>query len=125
MRSDDIRWLRRHIMATPFGAAFATWLLSSLVGEGQWLFWRDLDPVNSMAGLGTITYGMAVVLAEWSANMVFWALEERKRRARRRELKTLTDVRDRLEEERDNVGIKVVDNMIADLRHQSNGHRDD
>ena len=57
--------------------------------------------------------------------MVFWALEEHKRRVRRREIKTLTAVRDKLEKEHNNAGVTVVDNMIADLRRQSNGLHDD
>ena len=116
MQSDDIRWLRRHAMITPFGAAFTTWLLSALTSEGHWLFWHDLAPVKAMAGIGTITYGMAAVLIEGGIKAMFWAIDERRRKLTQREIDTLTDVRDRLKKEQNTSGVTVVDEMIEDRR---------
>ena len=116
MQSDDIRWLRRHAMITPFGAAIATWLLSALIGDGPWFFWYDMEPVKSMAGVGTIIYGMAAVLGEGGFKLVFWAIDERRKKLTAREIDTLTAVRERLEREQDAVGIDVVDDMIEDRR---------
>ena len=99
MGSDDVRWLRRHAMMTPFGAALTTWLLSAWVGGGQWLFWHDLEAVQAMATLGTITWGMVAVLAEGGIRLAFWAIEERRRKLSEQEIATLIRARDRLKQE--------------------------
>lgn len=117
MGTDDVRWLRRHAMITPFGAAVTTWLLSAWVGGGQWLFWHDLDSVQAMATLGTITWGMAAVLAEGGYKLVFWAMDERRRRRMEQEIDTMLRVRDRLKQENDAVGVAVLGDMINDLQH--------
>lgn len=116
MGTDDVRWLRRHAMITPFGAAVTTWLLSAWVGGGQWLFWHDLEPVQAMATLGTITWGMAAVLAEGGIKLVFWVIEERRRKLTEREIDTLISARERLKQENDEAGAAVLDGMIDDLR---------
>lgn len=114
--SDDLRWLRRHATLTPFGAALFTWLLSALVGGGQWLFWHDMEPVKSTAGAGTIAYGMAAVLVEGGIKMVFWALDERRKKLTAREIDTLIDVRERLKKEQNTDGVAIVEDMIEDRR---------
>ena len=113
---DDVRWLRRHAMVTPFGAAVVTWLLSALIGGGPWLFWHDLETVKSMAGVGTIAYGMVAVLGEGGIKLVFWAIDERRKKLTAREIDTLTDVREQLQKEQDAAGVAVVDDMIEDRR---------
>ena len=116
MQLDDVRWLRRHAMLTPFGAAVATWLLSALIGGGRWLFWHDLGSLKSMAGVGTIAYGMVAVLGEGGIKLVFWAIDERRKKLTAREIDTLTAVRERLEREQDAAGVAIVDDMIEDRR---------
>ena len=116
MGTDDVRWLRRHAMITPFGAAVTTWLLSALVGGGPWLFWHDLEPAQAMAGLGTITWGMAAILAEGGIKLVFWAIDERRRKLTEREIDTLLEARERLKQGQDTYGIAVMDDMIEDRR---------
>lgn len=116
MELDDVRWLRRHAMITPFGAAATTWALSAWIGGGHWLFWNDIEPAKSMAGLGAIGYGMAAVLIAGGIKAVFWALDERRKKLTRREIETLTEVRDRLNQENDSSAIAVVDKMIEDRR---------
>ena len=103
-------------MITPFGAAVATWVLSLLIGDGQWLFWHNMDPIKSMAGVGTIGYGMVAVLGEGGIKLVFWAIDERRKKLTAREIDTLTTVRERLEREENNAGVAVVDDMIEDRR---------
>lgn len=116
MEESDVRWLRRHATITPFGAAVTTWVLSVWVGGGQWLLWHDLEPSKSMAGLGAIAYGIIAVIGEGGIKMVFWALDERRRKLTRREIATLTEARERLNQEQDAAAIAVLDKMIDDRR---------
>ena len=103
-------------MATPFGAAATTWVLSVLADGGQWAFWHNLDPVKEMAGLGTIAYGALAVLVEGGIKMVFWALDERRRKFTMREIEAMTEVRNRLRREQDATGVAIVEEMIEDRR---------
>ena len=116
LRTRNSQWQPRHATITPFGAAIATWVLSALVGDGPWLFWHNMEPVKSMAGVGTIGYGMVAVLGEGGIKLVFWAIDERRKKLTAREIDTLTTVRERLEREEDVVGLAVVDEMIEDRR---------
>lgn len=70
-----------------------------------------------MATLGTITWGMAAVLAEGCIRLAFWAMDERRRRWMEREIDTMLRVRHRLKQENDAVGVAVLGDMINDLRH--------
>ena len=116
MESSDVRWLRRHATITPFGAAVTTWLLSVWVGGGQWLFWNDLEPAKAMAGLGAIAYGIIAVVAEGGIRMVFWALDERKKKMAWREITALTKARDRVDKEQHPSIVEMLDKMIDDRR---------
>ena len=69
-----------------------------------------------MAGLGTITWRMAAVLAEGGYKLVFWAMDDRRRKLTEREIDTLLTVRDRLKAEQNDTGIAVVDDMIEERR---------
>ena len=69
-----------------------------------------------MAGVGTIGYGMLAVLGEGGIKLVFWAIDERRKKLTAREVDMLTTVRERLEREKDTVGVAVVDEMIEDRR---------
>ena len=48
--------------------------------------------------------------------MVFWAIDERRKKLTAREIDTLTDVREQLQKEQDAAGVAVVDDMIEDRR---------
>ena len=76
------RWLRRHAIAAPFGIFAVTVLLT--VRSGQWGGWGSLGLAADMVDLGAVLYAMAAVLVERGANMVFWALEQRKKRIEER-----------------------------------------
>ena len=69
-----------------------------------------------MSGLGTIGYGMVAVVVEGGIKVVFWALDERRRKLTWREIETLTEARDRLDKEQDIGAIAVLDKMIEDRR---------
>ena len=73
-----MRWLRLHAIVAPFGGFAVTALL--VVRSGQWSGWDSLESASSLIDLGAVLYGMVAVLVERGANMVFWALEQRKKR---------------------------------------------
>lgn len=82
----DVRWLRLHALFAPFGVCAVTALL--LAGSGKWAGRESLPSAASLVDLGAAVYGMLAVLAERSINMVFWALEQRRKRAQEREAAT-------------------------------------
>ena len=79
----NARWLRLHALFAPFGVCAVTALL--LARSGQWDGWESLPVASSLVDLGAAVYGMVAVLTERSIDMVFWALEQRRKRAKERE----------------------------------------
>jgi len=73
----DLRWLRRHAMAAPFGVVITTGLL--LARSGTWEGWESLESAAILVDLGAAVYGMAAVIAERGVRMVFWALDQRRK----------------------------------------------
>ena len=72
------QWLRRHAIAAPFGIFAATALL--IVRSGQWDGWQSLEMAATLVDLGAVLYAMVAVLVERGVNMVFWALEQKRKR---------------------------------------------
>lgn len=72
------RWLGRHAIVAPFGIFAATVLLVNL--SGQWNGWGSLNHAASLVDLGVVVYAMVAVLVERGVNMIFWALEQRRKR---------------------------------------------
>ena len=79
------RWLRRHAMVAPFGILATTLLLTYWMQQGQWQWPADLDKSASLVDIGAVIYAAVAVAVERGVNMIFWALEERKKRRERRE----------------------------------------
>ena len=79
------RWLGRHAIIAPFGVFVVTVLLTYLAGGGQWNGWESLKSAASMVDLGVVVYAMIAVTVEKGVDMVFWALEQRKKRIAERE----------------------------------------
>ncbi len=73
-----MRWLRLHAMVAPFGVFAVTLLLVTI--SGQWGGWENLEPAASLVDLAAVVYGMIAVLVERGVDMVFWALEQRRKR---------------------------------------------
>ena len=48
--------------------------------------------------------------------MVFWAIDERRKKLTAREIDTLTELRERLQKEQNERAIEIVDEMIEDRR---------
>ena len=72
----------RHALFAPFGVFAATLLL--LVRSGQWSGWENLESAAKLVDLGAVMYSMVAVLAERGVDLVFWALEQRKKRIEER-----------------------------------------
>ncbi len=72
------RWLGRHAIVAPFGIFAATVMLVNLTG--QWNGWVSLNHAASLVDLAVVIYAMAAVLVERGVNMIFWALEQRRKR---------------------------------------------
>ena len=72
------RWLGRHAIVAPFGIFAATVLLVNL--SGQWDGWGSLNHAATLVDLGVVVYAMVAVLVERGVNMIFWALEQRRKR---------------------------------------------
>ena len=72
-------WLTRHAVAAPFGIFAAALLLA--VAEGGWAGWDTLGPVAAMVDLAAVIYAMLAVAFERGVNMIWWAIEQKQKRA--------------------------------------------
>ena len=73
------RWLRRHALLAPFGVCGATALLAYLaVRQGDYPSF--LMSAGELVDLGAAVYGMVAVVIEKGLDVMFWALEQRKKR---------------------------------------------
>ena len=108
-------WLNTHAAIAPFGAAITTWILTPLIGSGQWLIWRDWDKAASMAGLGTIVYGMLAVALERSLYMGLWAYDKWNRDKDERARMALITARDRIRENPNADPDDVLSEMVREL----------
>ena len=72
-------WLTRHAVAAPFGIFAAALLLA--VAEGGWAGWATLGPIAAMVDLAAVIYAMQAVAFERGVNMIWWAIEQKHKRA--------------------------------------------
>lgn len=107
----DVRWLRLHALFAPFGVCAVTALL--LAGSGQWAGRESLPAAASLVDLGAAVYGMIAVLAERSINMVFWALEQRRKRAQEREAATQQRVAAAQDTTRAETLVETVSDLVS------------
>ena len=85
------RWLGRHAIVAPFGIFAATVLLVNL--SGQWDGLGSLNHAASLVDLGVVVYAMVAVLVERGVNMIFWALEQRRKRREKLQAEALAQGR--------------------------------
>ena len=107
----DVRWLRLHALFAPFGVCAVTALL--LIWSGQWAGRESLPAAASLVDLGAAIYGMIAVLGERSINMVFWALEQRRKRAQEREAATQQRVAAARAETQAETLVEAVSELVA------------
>ena len=68
----------RHAVMAPFGVLAITVLLVHL--SGRWTGWGSLNHAATLVDLGVVVYATVAVLVERGVNMIFWALEQRRKR---------------------------------------------
>ena len=79
--------MTRHAVAAPFGIFAAAALLA--VAEGGWAGWDTLGPIAAMVDLAAVIYAMLAVAFERGVNMIWWALEQKRKRAEEAEKRGL------------------------------------
>ena len=71
----EMRWPRRHAIATPFGVfavmALLTWWIS-----GQWLGPDNGELASDLVPLAGVIYGMMALTVEGGVRLMFWAWEK-------------------------------------------------
>ena len=77
------RWLRLHAMVAPAGILATTLLLTYWRQQWQWPWPDSLDRAADLTDIGTVIYAVIAVAVERGVNVIFWALEERKKRRER------------------------------------------
>ena len=71
----ELRWPRRHAIATPFGVFAATALLTQWI-SGQWLVPDNGKLAADLVPLAGIIYGMMALTVEGGVRLMFWAWEK-------------------------------------------------
>lgn len=80
-------WAARHALFAPWGILATTYLLTAYVKAVGWNIWSDrgnLVTMSDMVDLGIAVYAAVASLAEVIVRMVFYALEQRKKRIEQR-----------------------------------------
>ena len=77
--SEERRWLRRHVVAAPFGISIATITVSYVSAPELWGTRESIGSWASLVDLGAVVYAAVAVLAERGVRVVFWALDERRK----------------------------------------------
>ena len=86
------RWSRLHANLAPFGIALTTYLLTyfDIIGWRVWEFWKIRDhlaALSDMVDLGILVYIVVALAIDRGISMIFYALEQREKRRKQRELR--------------------------------------
>ena len=76
----------------PVGISAATWLLC-WSETGEWRCWLELDKAASLVDLAVVLYSLVAVIVERCVIMIWWALEERRKRLEKLRAETLAEGR--------------------------------
>ncbi len=71
----EMRWPRRHAIATPFGVFAVTALLTWWI-SGQWLGPDNGKLAADLVPLAGVIYGMLALTVEGGVRLMFWAWEK-------------------------------------------------
>ena len=85
------RWLRLHAMVAPAGILATTLLLTFWRQQWQWPWPDSLDRAADLTDIGAVIYAAIAVAVERGINMIFWALEQRKKRRERLRAEALAE----------------------------------
>ena len=129
------RWSRLHANLAPFGIALTTYLLTyfDIIGWRVWEFWKIRDhlaALSDMVDLGIMVYIVVALAIDRGISMIFYALEQREKRRKQRELREKRMVEEAAREGMDQ-GIDLVfatlerdpDASIEDVRRAVEAER--
>ena len=110
-------WFRRHATIAPFGVFIFTWLMCwSETGNWRCLF--DWSETSSLVDYGIIIYGMIAVVFEKGLDVMFWALEQRKKRIARYRAEMMAEG---LAEGRAQGRSEMLADLLANAHHREDG----
>ena len=114
------RWVRLHAMAAPAGI-LATTLLLTYWRQGWYWRWPDgLDRAADLVDIGTVIYAVIAVAVERGVNVIFWALEERKKRRERNRAELEALIQARVEAQaRDQEKLRAEGRAETERRYES------
>ena len=93
----ELRWVRLHAMVAPAGILAITLLLTYWRQGWEWPWPGSLDRASDLTDIGAVIYGVVAVAIERGVNMIFWALEERKKRRERNRAELEAEIQARVE----------------------------
>ena len=102
-------WAARHALFAPWGILATTYALTAYVKAIGWNIWSDranLVTMSDMVDLGIAAYAAGASLAEVIVRMVFYALEQRKKRIEQRK-REMEEMRTRAIQEGRQEGIQA------------------
>ena len=87
----ELRWVRLHAMGAPAGILAITLLLTYWRQGWEWPWPGSLDRASDLTDIGAVIYGVVAVAIERGVNVIFWALEQRKKRRERLRAEALAE----------------------------------
>ena len=114
------RWVRLHAMAAPAGILATTLLLTYWRQGWQWRWPDGLDRATDLVDIGTVIYAVIAVAVERGVNVIFWALEERKKRRERNRAEIEALIQERVEAQtRDQEKLREEGRAETERRYES------
>ena len=114
------RWVRLHAMAAPPGILAITLLLTYWRQGWQWRWPDSLDRAADLVDIGTVIYAVIAVAVERGVNVIFWALEERKKRRERNRAELEALIQARVEAQaRDQEKLRAEGRAETEQRYES------
>ena len=114
------RWVRLHAMAAPPGILATTLLLTYWRQGWQWRWPDGLDRAADLVDIGTVIYAVIAVAVERGVNVIFWALEERKKRRERNRAELEALIQARVEDQaRDREKLRAEVRAETERRYES------
>ena len=119
------RWLRWHATTAPIGILAVTVLLVGLAESSQWRLSDILDLASRRVELGALGYAVALVLAERTSRVIFWALDQRRqwRNKWRREIRNefVAELREAAKAEEGITLTEALERLSREVEASGNG----
>ena len=124
-RERPARWLRWHATTAPIGILAVTVLLVGLAEPSQWRLADVLDLASRRVELGALGYAVALVLAERTIRVIFWALDQRRewREKWRREIvaDVVTKMREMVQADEELTAKEMLERLSREVGASGNG----